>query len=92
MSSQYRANADAIDEERESSQDHRVSFDRRVLPTMLRYREPESSKSNTGCSTKQAGKALWPQDVPNDCEQANNNTANKKSDNEFTHRVPISFS
>ena len=92
MSSQYRADADAIDEESESSQDHGVSFNSRVLPAMLRYRKPESSKGNTGCSTKQASKALRPQDVSNDCEQANYNTANKKSDNEFAHRVPISFS
>jgi hypothetical protein len=58
MSSQYPADADAIDEEGESPKDHRVGFNRRILPTMLRYREPESSKSNTGCCSEQTGKAL----------------------------------
>lgn len=60
MSSQNPADADVIDEKGESPQDHRVGFNRPILPTVLRYGEPESSKSNTGCSTEQAGKALRP--------------------------------
>jgi hypothetical protein len=56
MSSQYRADADAIDEESESSQDHGVSFNSRVLPAMLRYRKPESSKGNTRCRPNRPAK------------------------------------